>query len=377
MADTRFQMLFGRLAACVLMSVLLVTAVQGDALHDLYDQALKEAEAGNSVSMYEIGRMLELGVGVEKDWQAALEWYRKAADTGYAPAAYKLGMAYHTGRGVAQDYRAAVDLLTQAGNQGHKKARAMLVNIYTTGAGVPINLETAAYWEQPYQPEAENAMPVEVEESDASAPVEGDQAEPPKVEESSSADEETATPAAATQSESAPEEVESVPEEEVESAPEEVKPVPKEEKANKVKRRTYREQMLYFTWTKGGKPAIGLPSEATQCEEVGRDIECRSKTLFGRQGAQSYRYHVASRISEFNTADSFKLEMKFELEEMLEKDIAAFEETEESGDELTEERIREVLARRSGLYQCDLDREWIATCIASDGKEIKFAPVSN
>ena len=44
------------------------------------------------------------GLGVEKDYQKAKEWYEKAAAQGNARAQTNLGDMYYNGEGVSQNY---------------------------------------------------------------------------------------------------------------------------------------------------------------------------------------------------------------------------------------------------------------------------------
>lgn len=67
-------------------------------------RGLAEADFG---CQYEVGRSYELGWGVEKDWNEALRWYRRAAENGDHNAQYRLASAYFDGDGVAVDYATA------------------------------------------------------------------------------------------------------------------------------------------------------------------------------------------------------------------------------------------------------------------------------
>jgi TPR repeat protein len=64
-----------------------------DAAYDRKDAAAltRMAEAGDPVAQYNLGFMLEKGVGVKQDYPAAFNWFRKAADQGYADAQVSLG----------------------------------------------------------------------------------------------------------------------------------------------------------------------------------------------------------------------------------------------------------------------------------------------
>ena len=342
-------------ATIILLFLALASTAGADALHDLYDQTLAEAETGNAVSMYEIGRMRELGVGVERDKKAALDWYRKAAEAGYLPAAYKLGMAYYTGRNVSQDYQAALQLFTLAAEQGHRQSRAVLAKMYATGKGVPIDPDAAAYWEQPYQPPQPTEQPDPNEQPEAGSGSIEAQPEQPQD----------------------PVEVEPVNEKAIQEAVAESQSAAEEEPESKGgMRRTYRDQMLYFQWTEEGRPAQGLPSETTECRKKDRNLLCITKPLIGRQGNLPYQYQIISKISSFRAPGRFDLELTYRLASLLEREIDGFE---DEGEEFqaTEESITEALNRKKSSYQCSLNRKWLATCTAPGMKERKFEPENN
>jgi TPR repeat protein len=72
-----------------------------------FASAVKEfrpfAEAGGSVSQYNLGLMYKNGQGVPQDYKEALKWYRLAVEQGYAMAQNNLGLMYAKGHGVLQD----------------------------------------------------------------------------------------------------------------------------------------------------------------------------------------------------------------------------------------------------------------------------------
>jgi len=62
----------------------------------------KAAEAGLADSMFNIGCLLDQGIGVAApDYPAAADWYRRAAAAGNGEAACNLGTMYSVGRGRA------------------------------------------------------------------------------------------------------------------------------------------------------------------------------------------------------------------------------------------------------------------------------------
>lgn len=72
------------------------------------------ANAGDKDAQTFVGEIFEKGHGIQPDYLAAAEWYRKAADQGYARARINLGFLYEKGLGVKKDPAAALDLYRQA-----------------------------------------------------------------------------------------------------------------------------------------------------------------------------------------------------------------------------------------------------------------------
>ena len=69
-----------------------------------FDYTLDLAQQGNARAQVNLGLMYYQGVGVPRDYQEALKWYRKAAEQGYASAQNNLGLHYCNGQGVPRDY---------------------------------------------------------------------------------------------------------------------------------------------------------------------------------------------------------------------------------------------------------------------------------
>ncbi len=60
---------------------------------------LPEAEAGNAIAQFEIGRMLDSGRGTAMD-AAAAEWFRAAAEQDHPRAQHALATYFEEGKGV-------------------------------------------------------------------------------------------------------------------------------------------------------------------------------------------------------------------------------------------------------------------------------------
>ena len=92
--------------------------------NDRIAELLKQAMAGNSTSMVDRGYAYHQGDGVSKDYQLALEWYRKGAEAGNAQGMYNMGVNYERGYGLPIDYAAAVSWYTKAAEAGDGQSRS-------------------------------------------------------------------------------------------------------------------------------------------------------------------------------------------------------------------------------------------------------------
>lgn len=65
------------------------------------------ADQEHAPAMYFLGQMYTQGLGVERDYPAAFEWYKKSADLGFPPAILEVAVYYAEGVGVEKDCAAA------------------------------------------------------------------------------------------------------------------------------------------------------------------------------------------------------------------------------------------------------------------------------
>lgn len=83
----------------------------------------KVADQGDPEAQYELGRLYELGIGVEQDVKKAVELFKKSADADYADAINDLGfLHYQGGLGVPRDPKRAIALFERAANLRHPEA---------------------------------------------------------------------------------------------------------------------------------------------------------------------------------------------------------------------------------------------------------------
>ena len=113
-----------------------------------------EAEQGNALAMYDLGRMWADSLGVEADPDTAKEWYRKALDTFLSAEKklperkktylqYRIGKMYLAGLGTDQNYETAALWLELAAEKSHKYAQYTLAGLYAKGQGVEKDLKHA------------------------------------------------------------------------------------------------------------------------------------------------------------------------------------------------------------------------------------------
>jgi len=101
-------------------------------------------EAGEPDAGFYLGRMAELGIGVEADFEAARVLYAAAADAGSARAMNRIGLMHFRGEGVLQDYLAAQELICAAAEQGDRDAGFNCAGFLLEGIGVADDAEPEA-----------------------------------------------------------------------------------------------------------------------------------------------------------------------------------------------------------------------------------------
>ena len=107
------------------------TGAYGTALELLEPLAKKgDAQAG-----YWMGQMYEQGLGVKRDVDTAVTWYRKAAEGGWTAGKLQLGEMYFEGTETLQDFTKARNWLDQAAHDGDARAQLDLGRLYANAWG--------------------------------------------------------------------------------------------------------------------------------------------------------------------------------------------------------------------------------------------------
>ncbi len=146
------------------------------------------ATAGEARAQFNLGVMYASGLGLERDMDAAMNWWTLAAgqlhvraahnlalamlagepvlngerqepdydeilrylkigsNAGYPNSEYTLGKMHEEGLGVEQDPRRAAELYLSAGIKGFARAQFSLAQVYEAGRGMPVDDELALFW---------------------------------------------------------------------------------------------------------------------------------------------------------------------------------------------------------------------------------------
>jgi len=102
------------------------------------------AEAGNAEAQFRIGRLYHVGEGLNKDGEAAAQWYQYAILAGHVSAAYNLGKMYRRGNIIPYDFAKAIKYYTIAAESSDIDAQFSLGIAYAI-APLPDRNFTEAY----------------------------------------------------------------------------------------------------------------------------------------------------------------------------------------------------------------------------------------
>jgi TPR repeat protein len=113
---------------------------------DAFDFALRAATLDYPPGHYEVGRLLELGIGTPKDLRAAEASYRRAFELGYGLAGHRLGKALLNGDFGQYGIDRAIELLLKADSAGESLAALDLAEIYETDRYGKKDIATSLSW---------------------------------------------------------------------------------------------------------------------------------------------------------------------------------------------------------------------------------------
>ncbi len=107
----------------------------------------RAALLGHSLSQVNLGRLLLKGEGgVKREVNVAISWFQKAATEGDPFGQYYLGRHYLMGFGLPKNYSQAASLFLYSARQGVREAAYELAILYKIGSGVTENQQEALKW---------------------------------------------------------------------------------------------------------------------------------------------------------------------------------------------------------------------------------------
>lgn len=114
----------------------------------LLGSTLSHAQSPNAARLFDIGMTAMMGVGPDRNNQAALDNIQRSAQMGYPPAEVLLGYFYDTGTIVAKEPGQAANWYKKAALQDDPVAEWLLGRLIFSGAIPPRDLSEAARWLQ-------------------------------------------------------------------------------------------------------------------------------------------------------------------------------------------------------------------------------------
>ena len=90
-----------------------------------FEQLKIDADKGHLFCQYQVAKMYENGIGIEKNSEKAFEYYTKAANQGHAISQTCLGEMYFCGIGTEKNLEKAFEYFEKAANQGTSNLSAL------------------------------------------------------------------------------------------------------------------------------------------------------------------------------------------------------------------------------------------------------------
>ena len=113
---------------------------------EIFENTQAKSKAGNALAQNNLGFMYQIGLGVPKDYEQALKWYRKAIKQRCAIAQFNLGSMYFKGLGTAKNYKQAEVWYKKAAKQGELAAQVHLADMCLQGLGIREDHKQAIVW---------------------------------------------------------------------------------------------------------------------------------------------------------------------------------------------------------------------------------------
>ena len=158
MSNTKMKRNYIFLAVvAVVLTVAAFTGCDEENAETLMQTAVKyftpAAEQGDAEAQYRLADCYAKAKGVERDYEKAFGWMKKAAEQGYPLAQMCIGFYYEAGIGVQEDpvegekwVNQSFDAVHKLAEQGNAEAQLYLATCYGSGDGVEQDGEKALEW---------------------------------------------------------------------------------------------------------------------------------------------------------------------------------------------------------------------------------------
>ena len=113
---------------------------------DIFNKYITSANHGDVLSQTIVGYIYENGIGMDRNTEEGVKWFRKAADQGYAAAQVELASCYLLGIGIPENNTEAIRLLSLAANQNYSPAQVSLGYSYLYGYKVKMDKNEGVKW---------------------------------------------------------------------------------------------------------------------------------------------------------------------------------------------------------------------------------------
>ena len=116
-------------------------------------EMIEAAERGDLDTQHHVGACYATGDwDGPKDAAQAIQWYTRAAEAGHPLSQYDLGFMLMLGEGTEKDIEKGLWWIEQAANNGEAHAARLLADIYETGHfEVIADPNRAKYWQERYE----------------------------------------------------------------------------------------------------------------------------------------------------------------------------------------------------------------------------------
>lgn len=114
--------------------------------HENVSDLIKKADNNDVNAQYRLGVIYTEGIGVPKNADEGIKWFKKAASNFSSLAAFNLGLIYERGLGVPKNIKTAFKWYSDSALLGYGDAQLKISMMYADGEGTKKDLINAYAW---------------------------------------------------------------------------------------------------------------------------------------------------------------------------------------------------------------------------------------